>query len=104
MQKTIKMEKFVIKNLLKERDMTFQQLADLLKIHRTNLYSSLSGNPTLTRLEEIANVLKVDVVDLFAKVTNKENKLNGFIEYKEQVHKITCIADLEEFMRIVKEE
>ena len=102
MQKTTFMEKFIIKKLLKDRGMTIQQLADELKIHRTNLYSSINGNPTLSRLEEIANILKVDVVDLFAKSSEKQNELNGFIEYKEKIYKINCINDLEDLMKIIK--
>lgn len=98
------MEKFVIKQLLKERRMTFQQLADTIGIHRVNLSSSLSGNPTLGRLEEIANVLEVDIVDLFAKVPSKQNKLNGFVEYQDQIHKIKTIEDLETLLNLVKEQ
>ena len=75
MQKTIDMERFIIKKLLKQRGMNLQQLADILQINRVNLYTSLSGNPTLGRLEEIAKILDVDVIDLFAKSPNKKNDL-----------------------------
>ena len=98
------MERFVIKQLLKQRSMSLQQLADTLKINRVNLYTSLSGNPTLGRLEEIAKILEVDVIDLFAKSPNKKNDLNGFIEYQEQVHKISCVADMEELLKLVRGE
>jgi transcriptional regulator with XRE-family HTH domain len=70
--KELKMEKFIINKLLKERGLSFQQLADELHIHRTNLYTSLAGNPTLIRLVDIANILKVDGTDLFSK--NKQAK------------------------------
>ena len=104
MQKTIKMERFIIKKLLKQRGMNLQQLADILQINRVNLYSSLNGNPTLGKLEEIAKILEVDVIDLFAKSPNKKNELNGFIEYHEQIHKISCVDDLEELLKKVKNE
>ncbi len=98
------MEKFIIKQLLKQRGMNLQQLADNLNINRVNLYSSLAGNPTLARLEEIAKILEVDVVDLFDKSPNKKNVLNGFIEYQDQVHKISCVADVEDLLKLVKGE
>jgi len=82
--------------------MTFQQLANELQIHRTNLYASLARNPTLTRLEDIANVLKVDVTDLFSKKTSKQNKINGFVEYNEKVYRINSIVDLEHLIEIIK--
>jgi len=88
--------------LLKERGLSFQQLADELHTHRTNLYASLAGNPTLTRLEDIANVLKVDVTDLFSKKTSKQNKINGFVEYNEKVYRINSIVDLEHLIEIIK--
>lgn len=95
------MEKFVIKQLLKQRGMTFQQLADQLGIHRVNLSSSLSGNPTLSRLEEIAKVLNVEVTDLFSK-SNKE-EITGYLEYQGEIHKISSIADVEGVLEKVLE-
>jgi hypothetical protein len=48
--------------------------------------------------------LEVDVVDLFDKSPNKKNVLNGFIEYQDKVHKISCIADMEDLLKLVKGE
>ena len=53
----------ILKNLLKERGLTFQDLADKLNTDRANLYTSLTkGNPTLQRLESVANVLGVPII------------------------------------------
>lgn len=90
------MERFVIKHLLKQRGMTFQQLADQLGIHRVNLSSSLSGNPTLSRLEEIAKILNVEVADLFSKSNKAE--INGYLEYQGVVYKISSIVDVEKLI------
>ena len=81
--------------------MTFQQLADQLGINRVNLSSSLSGNPTLSRLEEIAKVLNVEVTDLFSK-SNKE-EITGYLEYQGEIHKISSIADVEAVLEKVKQ-
>lgn len=87
------MERFVIKQLLKQKGMTFQQLADQLGIHRVNLSSSLAGNPTLSRLEEVSKILDVEVVDLFSK--SKQDEITGYLEYQNEVHKVNSIADVE---------
>ena len=94
------MEKFRIKQLLKERHMTFQQLADQLGVHRVSLSSSLSGNPTLSRLEDISGVLGVEVPDLFVKTG--EGAVNGYLEHDGQITKISTIADIDAFLEEIK--
>lgn len=100
------MERFKIKEILKERGMTMQQLSEELGIHRTNLSTSLSGNPTLSRLEEIAKILDVKVTDLFKEVEAgvRQKKLMGFVEYDDKIYKINAVEDLEELIKKVKEE
>jgi transcriptional regulator with XRE-family HTH domain len=99
------MERFKIKEILKERGMTMQQLSEELGIHRTNLFTSLSGNPTLSRLEEIAKILDVKVTDLFREDEGvKEKILNGFVEFDGEIFRINAIEDLEEVLNKVKEQ
>ncbi len=99
------MERFRIKEILKERGMTMQQLSEELGIHRTNLFTSLSGNPTLSRLEEIAKILDVKVTDLFREDEGvKEKILNGFVEFDGEIFRINAIEDLEEVLNKVKEQ
>lgn len=99
------MERFRIKEILKEKGMTMLQLAEELGIHRTNLFTSLSGNPTLSRLEEIAKILDVKVTDLFKEDEGvKEKKLMGFVEFDDKIYKINAVEDLEELLKKLKEE
>lgn len=99
------MERFRIKEILKDRGMTMQQLSEELGIHRTNLSTSLSGNPTLSRLEEIAKILDVKLTDLFREDEGvKEKKLNGFVEFDGEIFRINAVEDLEELINRVKEE
>ena len=80
------------------------QLAEELGIHRTNLFTSLSGNPTLSRLEEIAKILDVKVTDLFKEDEGvKEKKLMGFVEFDGEIFRINAVEDLEEVLNKVKE-
>lgn len=55
-----------IKELLKRRGMTAKELAAKIDISEGALSKSLSGNPTLERLEQIAAALGVEVAELFA--------------------------------------
>lgn len=56
-----------VKELLKERGMTAKELAARLGMTETGLSIAIgdSGNPPLKRLQEIANVLNVQVSELF---------------------------------------
>lgn len=94
------MERFVIKQLLKQKGMTFQQLADQLGVHRVNLSSCLSHNPTLSRLEEISKILDVKVEDLFAK---SMDEITGYLEYQGEVYKISSISDVEGVLEKARE-
>ena len=53
-----------VKELLKQRGMKMTELAAKVGVDQSNLSKSLDGNPTLSRLEEIAKVLGVPVREL----------------------------------------
>lgn len=55
-----------VKEILKHKGMTAKELAAKLGISEGALSKSLSGNPTLERIEQIASALGVSVSDLFA--------------------------------------
>jgi len=48
-----------------------QDLAKAMNISYQALHASLSANPTLSRLEEIANILCVNVSELFVPSKNR---------------------------------
>ena len=54
-----------IKEILKERNMTQQQFADMLGITRSALTQQLSGKPSLATIERIAEKLNVQIWELF---------------------------------------
>ena len=64
------MDKSRINELLRARGLTMQDLAKAMNISYQALHASLSANPTLSRLEEIANILCVNVSELFAPSKN----------------------------------
>lgn len=54
-----------IKHLLKERGIQFKELAQKLGVTDVALRQSLNGNPTYSRLKEIADILNVEISELF---------------------------------------
>lgn len=54
-----------IKEISKQKKIPMNKIAEELGINPITLSQSLNGNPTLSRLTEVANVLGVDVVELF---------------------------------------
>ena len=88
------MDYSIIKDLLDERDMTFKELSEMLGVDRNNLYNSLTkGNPTLQRLEAVANALKVPVWRLFT--TDTKPELFGSIIYEGEVFTVSSKAELQ---------
>ena len=55
-----------IKELLKEKGIMHKELAEKLGVTDIALRASLKGNPTIGTLEKVANVLGVEVQELFA--------------------------------------
>ena len=54
-----------IREIAKSKGMTMADVADKLGIKAITLSQSLNGNPTLSRLTEVADALGVDVSELF---------------------------------------
>ena len=61
-----------IKHLLKEKGLQFKELADKLGVSDVALRQSLNGNPTYSRLKEVADILGVEVGDLFGATKKDE--------------------------------
>ena len=87
------MDYSIIKDLLDERNMSFKELSDKLGVDRNNLYNSLTkGNPTLQRLEAVANALNVPVWRLFT--TDNKAEIYGSVVFKDEVHIIRSKQDV----------
>jgi len=96
------MEELRIKEILRQQGKTMQDLADMIGINRVNLSNSLNGNPTLERLKQVADCLKVGVKDLF-KETKKENiEIFGVLRINEDVLIVNSFDVLEQVYNQVK--
>lgn len=59
-----------VQEVCKEQGVTMQLLASRLGVTYQALYASVSGNPTIGKLTEIADALGVDVSDLLERKDN----------------------------------
>lgn len=74
-----------IKEILKEQGKTQIDLANDLSVTPIGLNKIINGNPTLETLKKIADVLKVELHELFSNKTSKENDL-FIIKGGKQIH------------------
>ena len=66
-----------IKEVAKSKGMTMAQIAEKLGINPITLSQSLNGNPTLSRLTEVADALGVDVGELFVQPRAGKEEIHG---------------------------
>ena len=97
------MIKLRIEQILQEKRITKSAFADMLGIKKQNVNTILETR-NLDKIQEIADILGVDYLDL---ITDKEEEqkpnLNGYVEYKEQVYKVSSKEDLESLLKIIEE-
>lgn len=83
------------------KGMTMADIAKQIGISRVNLSNSLNGNPTLSRLTEVAKILGVEVVELF-KTTSAEKVVNGYLEYEGRIVKVDSLDAVKQFIAEVE--
>lgn len=81
-----------IKEICKQKGISMGEIAERIGISPVNLSASINGNPTLNRLQEVADILGVDVPDLFER-TDKPN-VYGYLEVNGNPRKIDSIEAL----------
>lgn len=81
-----------IVELAHKRGLTMSDIAKMIGISRVNLSNSLNGNPTLSRLREVAKILHVEVADLFKQ--SEQNQVNGYLEYNNKIVKVDNLPTL----------
>ena len=82
-----------VKEICKEKGITMKELAEKIGINPITLTQSLNGNPTMSRLTEVAMILDVDVADLFREPKPK-NDVHGCIFINGDAHLIKNLDDL----------
>ena len=68
--------------VLKRKGISKTELAEMLGISTTALYSYISGNPTMDSIQRVADVLQIPIFELFS-ISTRNDKLSDKSE-------ITC--------------
>ena len=87
-----------IREIARSRGLSMGDIAEKMGITQIALSQSLNGNPTLSRLTEVANIIGVDVSELFEHPSKIED-IHGciFVEGKPIV-----INNKDELLELVK--
>ena len=81
-----------IKELCREKGLRMSDLAEKMGVNQANLAASLKGNPTLSRLQDVANILGVEIQELFPR-KSKERQIDGFVEIGGETLRLTGVED-----------
>ena len=80
------MAKIIIREILKQKGISIKELAGGMGITPSAVSQILANpNPSIQQLERIANVIEVDVMDLFAQ---NFSYINGYIETGDNIYPI----------------
>ena len=80
-----------IKDICREQGIMLKDLAKQLGLTEVGLSKSINGNPTIGRLEEIANALGVPVKELFDK---SSDEVVGAVRIGKDTHVINSKDDI----------
>ena len=90
-----------IEEILRERGITKTQFAEMMGVAKQNVNLLLNTNNT-QKMEKIAEVLGVKFTDLFVVDDQPQDELNGFVEYKGEIHRIKDKADLKSLLNLIE--
>lgn len=80
-----------------------KEIAEKLGINPITLSQSLNGNPTLSRLQEVANILGVSVPELFEKPSSASKEVHGCIYVNGDAHLIKSKSELLDLAKVLEQ-
>ena len=83
------------------KGLTMADIAKEIGISRVNLSNSLNGNPTLSRLSEVAKILDVEVSELF-KPSVTSYAVSGYLEFNGRIVKVDSLDTVKRFIAEVE--
>ena len=86
-----------IRELCKEKHTTMAEISAKIGINPVTLTQSLNGNPTLSRLQEVADILGVSVSELFEQPV--KDTIYGCLYVNGKPHIINNKEDLSALMK-----
>jgi transcriptional regulator with XRE-family HTH domain len=85
------------------KGLTMADIAKQIGISRVKLSNSLNGNPPLSRLAEVAQILGVEVSELF-KPTTTGKAVSGYLEFNGRIVKVDSLDTVKRFIADVEAE
>lgn len=82
-----------IKEICKSKGMTLAKLADAIGVPASSLSQIMRGNPTLSKLQAIADALNVEVAELF----ERRGDFVAFVRDQGRIYTFDTIEALKEF-------
>lgn len=92
-----------IKDVIKRRGTSVQDLAEKMGISRVGLSQHINGNPSVEVLERIAEALGVHVTELFDVEYGTDNTI-GIIMHNGRSYEINSVSDIENLLERIKGE
>lgn len=85
-----------IKEVLRDKNITQEELAKMIGVTRSSFIKTINGNPTLDTLKKIADALGVTVPELFAPQNTTD--FTAFIDYKGELKRFDSPEELKRFL------
>lgn len=93
-----------IKEILKEKSITLNELADKIGISRVTLSTQINGTANIASYERIAAALDVPMWQLFASPEEaKGEELTALIQHKSDYYKATSVDELKKIISQIEE-
>lgn len=92
-----------VKEIAKEKGLTIADVASKMNMHSPALSRIINGgNTTIETLQRIADVLEVDIVELFEK-SETNNITIGIIKHNNKTYEVNSIDDIEKLLIELKQ-
>ena len=91
-----------IKEILKEKRLSVNELAERMGINRVGLSNHINGNPSVEVLERIASAIGCEISDLFER--KSQANLTALIEYNKHFYKAENLEKLKEIVTKIEKD
>lgn len=88
-----------VKDIIKEKGLTMQEVSDRIGIVRDTLTRQINGNPTVETLQRIADALEVTVPELFTSQSSSD--FTALIDYKGELKRFNSVDELKRFLESI---
>lgn len=88
-----------VKDIIKEKGLTMQEVSDRIGIVRDTLTRQINGNPTVETLQRIADALEVTVPELFTSQSSSD--FTALIDFKGELKRFNSVDELKRFLESI---